>query len=288
MGAHGVAGFIESFAGEYICWFCVAKKSEIQEREVSSGMFTLRSKEMHEMYVRSAQDNAQPCYGVKKKCVFSAHLSHFNVCSGYPPDVAHDILPVELAHCLNLLISKKYFSLDNLNESIQKFSYKWTDKSNHPHTIPKTFMLKKSIGGNAHENWSLLRLLPFLVGQLVPPDEPAWQVVLDLKDIVEVVVAPVHTTQSIAFLEAKICDHRYRFEEVFPGIKLLPRHHFVEHYPQMIRFFGPLVGMWTMRLEAKHSFLKQVVCHTRCFKNPGGEASVHDGISLGVNHNGNV
>lgn len=35
----------------------------------------------------------------------------------------------------------------------------------------------------------------------------------------------------------------------------------------MIRFFGPLVSLWTMRFEAKHSFLKQVVRHTRCFKN---------------------
>ncbi len=271
LGAHGIAGFIESFAGEYICRFCVAKKSQIQESEVSSGTFTLRSKEMHEMHVRSAQENGQACYGVKRKCVFSSYLSHFNVCTGYPPDVAHDIfegiLPVELAHCLNLLISKKYFTLDKLNESIQKFPYKWTDKSNRPHAIPRTFMLKKSIGGNAHENWSLLRLLPLLIGHLVPPDEPSWQVILDLKDIVELVVAPVHTTQSIAFLEAKICDHRARLREVFPGLNLLPKHHFVEHYPQMIRFFGPLVGLWTMRFEAKHSFFKQVVRHTRCFKN---------------------
>ena len=54
--------------------------------------------------------------------------------------------------------------------------------------------------------------------------------------------------------------------EVFPDIKFLPKHHFVEHYPQMITFFGPLVGMWTMRFEAKHSFFKQVVRHMRCFK----------------------
>lgn len=123
-------------------------------------------------------------------------------------------------------------------------------------------MLKKSIGGNAHES---LKIPSILVGQLVPPHEPAWQVILDLKDMVELVVAPVHTAQSIAFLEARICDHRCRLQEVLPGIKLLPKHNFVKHYPQMIHFFGPLVGMWTMRFEAKHSFFKQVVCHTCCF-----------------------
>lgn len=271
LGAHGIAEFIQSFSGEYVCRFCVAQKSEIQEKEVSSGAFTLRCKYSHEIHVRSAQDNAKPCYSVKRQCIFSSHLSHFNVCTGYPPDVAHDILegmlPVELAHCLNLLISKTYFTLDNLNEFIQKFPFKWADKRNRPHAIPKTFRLKKSIGGNAHENWSLLRFLPFFVGPLVPSHDPAWQVILDLKDIVELVVAPVHTTQSIAFLEEKICEHRCRLQEVFPGLKLLPKHHFLEHYPHMIRCFGPLVGMWTMRFEAKHSFFKQVVRHTRCFKN---------------------
>ena len=63
------------------------------------------------MHVRSDQENGKHCNVVKGKCVFSAHLSHFNVSTGYPPDIAHDIfegiVPVELAHCFNLLIGKK-------------------------------------------------------------------------------------------------------------------------------------------------------------------------------------
>lgn len=50
-------------------------------------------------------------------------------------------------------------------------------------------------------------------------------------------------------------------------MKLLPKHHYLEHYPHLIRMFGPLVALWTMRFEAKHSFFKQVVRHTNCFKN---------------------
>ena len=101
-------------------------------------------------------------YGVKGKCIFSAHLSHLYVCTGYPQDIAHDIfegiLPVQ---CFNVLIAQNCFALDKLNESIQKFPYKWKDKSNRPQAIPKTFALKKSIGGNAHKNWGLLWMLPF-------------------------------------------------------------------------------------------------------------------------------
>lgn len=91
LGAHGIAGFCESFSGGFICRFCLAQKLEIQENGVSSGVFTPRSQSMHEMHVRSALLHAQPCCGVKKQCALSARLSHFSVCTGYPPDIAHYI-----------------------------------------------------------------------------------------------------------------------------------------------------------------------------------------------------
>lgn len=110
-------------------------------------------------------------------------------------------------------------------------------------------------------------MLPFLIGPLIPESEPAWEVLLDLKDIMELVVAPMHTDESIAYLECKISDHRQKYQELFPGVRVLPKHNYLEHYPQMIRLFGPLVGLWTLRFEAKHSFFKQVARHTNCFKN---------------------
>lgn len=133
--------------------------------------------------------------------------------------------------------------------------------------MPQNLSSRKTIGGNAHENWCLLRLLPFLIGPKVPEHEPVWQVLLDLKQIVELVVSPLHSEESIAYLESKISDHRQRYQEVFPNNKLLPKHHYIEHYPQLIQLFGPLVGLWTIRFEAKHSFFKKIMKHTSCFKN---------------------
>lgn len=128
--------------------------------------------------------------------------------SCYPPDTVHDlfegIVPVELARCINVLLSKKLFTLEHLNNLIHHFPYKVGDKTNRPHLLPKTLQKKRTVGGNAHENWCLLRLLHFIIGKLVPSDEPAWQVILDLKDIAELVVAPVHCLESIAYLECKI------------------------------------------------------------------------------------
>lgn len=122
-----------------------------------------------------------------------------------------------------------------------------------------------SVGGNAHENWCLLRLLPLMIGFKVPESEPAWDLLMDLKGIVELVVSPVHTDDTIRYLDTKISElrHRYLF---FQRQHFIPKH-FLEHYPQLIKAFGPVVALWTMRLEAKHSFFKCVVWHINCFRN---------------------
>jgi len=271
LGAHGLAGFVESFSGKYFCRFCTAQDCDIQVKEVKSGVFERRTKEVHQLHVKTAQEKGESCFGVKTSCVLTDSLSHFNVTSGYPPDIVHDlfegIVPVELARCINVLLSKKFFTLEHLNNLIHSFPYKDGDKTNRPHLLPKNLKKKSTLGGNAHENWCLLRLLPFIIGKLVPSDEPAWQVILDLKDIAELVVAPVHCLESIAYLECKISEHRERYQELFPEQKLLPKHHFLEHYPEMIKCFGPLVSLWTMRFEAKHSFFKQVARHLNNFRN---------------------
>lgn len=93
----------------------------------------------------------------------------------------------------------------------------WSDKKNRSHIIPHSFSCKKTIGGNAHENWSFIRLLPFLVGDLIPEGKLAWQVILNLKEIVELVVAPVHTDETIAYLDVKVSEHRQRLLELNPG-----------------------------------------------------------------------
>lgn len=271
LGAHSIAGFTESFSGDFFCRFCTAKSCDIRRDCVASGAFSLRTKEVYAAHVKVALEKKAHCFGVKRECVLTKNLSHFHVVSGFPPDIAHDILegivPVELACCLTSIISKKLFTIDDLNKAILAFPYKWSDNTNKPHVLPQSLLGRKTIGGNAHENWSLLRFLPFLIGSLVPEDDLAWLVLMDLKDIVELVVAPVHTDESISYLESKIVEHRQRYEELFPGVRLLPKHHYLEHYPQMIRCFGPLVALWTMRFEAKHRFFKQIVKHTSCFRN---------------------
>ncbi|KAK0140602.1 hypothetical protein N1851_022416 [Merluccius polli] len=140
------------------------------------------------------------------------------------------MVPIELALCFGQLISKKLLTLSDLNNHIKNFQYKLGDKKNRPHLVPLSF--------SSH-----------------------------LKDIVQLVVATFHCEQSVAYLEYKISEHRRRYKEVFPDQRIRPKHHFLEHYPEIMKLFGPIVKFWIMRFEAKHSYFKQVVRHTKCFKN---------------------
>jgi len=73
---------------------------------VKSGAFQRRSKEGHQLHVTTAQEKGVNCFGVKRACVLTDSPSHFNVISGYPPDIVHDlfegIVPVELSRCISV------------------------------------------------------------------------------------------------------------------------------------------------------------------------------------------
>lgn len=126
------------------------------------------------------------------------------------------------------MIDRTYFTLDHLNTALQYFPYKFSDKTNSPQRIPVNFHLTGTIGGNGHENWTLLRLLPIIIGDEVPENDDAWSLILERKDIVEVLASSAFTSESICYLEAKIFEHRTLLKELFPDVKLKPKHNFLE------------------------------------------------------------
>ena len=200
-----------------------------------TGAFPSRKKEQHILHIQAVQekDSLTHVYGVKKQCALTAKLKYFDVLSGYLPDVLHDlfegIVPLEMALCLRVLIQNKYFTLEELKKCIKEFPYKWSDKTDAPQPVSVNFATRKSVGGNAHKNWTLLQLLTLVIGSKIPEGDPAWEVLLVLRDLVEIVVNRVHTEETICFLDSRISDLKYRFLMVFPEQRIIPKHHFLEH-----------------------------------------------------------
>lgn len=78
--------------------------------------------------------------------------------------------------------------------------------------MTKYFTSKET--GNAREKWAALRLLPLLIGHLIPEEEETWEVLMNL---MELSVSAIFTEESVHYLDCKIAEHRDLFQNVFPN-----------------------------------------------------------------------
>ena len=87
----------------------------------------------------------------------------------------------------------------------------------------------------ASESWSLARMLPLLVGDLVPEDDPHWLNFLLLLSIIDIIMAP-KTRALAAYLRELILQHHTAFKELYPERPITPKMHYIIHIPHwMIR-----------------------------------------------------
>lgn len=270
LGSNFLGAFSESFSPNvmYICRTCMINKDNIQS-EFCPSKFSLRNVEDYDKYISESHSNRKSfsdC-GIKYRSPLM-DIPNFHVLTGLPPDAMHDVLegmvPYELETVLNKLISKKYFTLKFLNQRILHFQYGKSDIVNKP--VEQT--LRDGVIGTAAENWCLLRMLPFLIGCQVPENNPYWEFLMHLKFIVELIFAPYFTLGYVSLLQSELVDHLERFKELFPDKNIKPKQHFILHYPQHILNFGPPIRYSCFRLEGKHSYFKQIIRHTKQFKNP--------------------
>ena len=98
--------------------------------------------------------------------------------------------------------------------------------------------------------WNLLRLLPLIIGDLIPFDNSVWPLYINFVDIVLRLCASTFSNDDLVVLQAAIDEFLPKYLLCFPHLHLKPKAHYLRHYPDMIRQFGPLVK--TLRFEAKN------------------------------------
>lgn len=267
LGLHSLFGFLESFRATKFCHMCECKQEEAQT-SFTEDSFVMRTRESYNKAV-AMSDNVMynpSVSGIKRGCILN-ELQYFHVIDNYCVDVMHDILegilPFELALVLDSLVKEKYFSLDYLNAAIASYDYCSADRNSKP----STFTSLSTIHLNAAEALCFIRNLPLMIASKIPREEPHWQLLLMLLNILDIVLAPVVTDGLCSYLRHLIDEHHTHLKEMYPDKKLLPKHHFLVHYPSCLARCGPPLMYWCMRFEAKHNFFKQVARVIHCFKN---------------------
>lgn len=272
LGANTLGGFVESFAANYPCRTCMTSRPDMQFCFVDD-QCEKRNPENHAIHVQSVMHNPQSVsdHGVKSDCILNKSR-YFHITRNYSPDIMHDILEgvgkVECKLILNHLIYvENLFTLDLLNERLSNFSYGFVDIKNKPSEINASSLQNddsNNFKNTASQMWCLLRCLPILIGDKVPRGNLHWQLLILLRQVMDIAFAREITDTMIAHLLCHIEDHHTLFKRLFPGHNLKPKHHFLVHYPFMCKQVGPLINSWCMRYEAKHAIGKRmanVVCN---------------------------
>lgn len=251
LGLNSILGFTESFQAEYFCRFCLATKRETQTQVIEN-----EEKLRNEMNYEIGCQNFS--HGIKEMCIWNS-LSNFHVTKNISCDLMHDLLEgvlrYDMGKILNTLIHKKYFTLDHLNDRIKFFKFNEADLGNLFPQIKYEHLKKQKIIMSASEMLAFVVYFGFIIGDMVPENEPSWKIFILIHKILDILLSRSITESTLDYLTILIKEHHLLYQKTFND-NLKPKFHFLLHYPRIISTIGPVRSVWCMKYEAYHKVLK--------------------------------
>merc|ERR1712129_58897 len=204
-------------------------------------------------------------------------LKTFHACVNLPPDLMHDVLEGVVAQDLygfiKVFVQNGVFSTEEYNRRLKRFGFLSYEAADRPQDVPiKSKALK--LPGKACSLWVHIRNFPLIIQEFFEEDSEDDVLLLALKlvDITNRLTAVEFRNHEIEELEDRIIDYldtRRTIFESYPNLmgSVKPKHHFLVHYGQAIRLFGPPLAFWTARWESKHRIGKNLAESAKNFKN---------------------
>ncbi len=242
---NNITDLVRSFRANYYCRVCKLKRNQM-EKAIIEDPEKLRNVENYEHDVL-ANNSSQT--GVVKESIFN-QVAGFHVTTSCAMDLTHDIAEgmyhYEISEILLDFIKKGYFKLNTLNKMLTEFKYGDIDKGNAPITIHETRLKAKHLKMTASEMMCFARHLGLMIGDLVPHDDPVWEFYQTAMEFVDLCYLPNYSESDLGRLENVIAIKSQMFTTLF-NQTLKPKHHFSTHYPNIIRAYGPLRYLQTIR-----------------------------------------
>ncbi|XP_066599984.1 uncharacterized protein [Prorops nasuta] len=248
-----ILGFITGFNASYCCRVCLAHKSK-RETQLIEDITILRTKDNYEL------DLMNSTRGIIGECVFNS-LNSFHISENITLDAMHDILEgicrYEMKDILFELINKqKLCTLENLNSRISFFDFGTKQGVNKP-PISNIFLQKDCLILSASEMLCLVRYFGLIIGDLVPVGNNTWRLWILLREIICIIYSSTISNETCKLLSNLVSEHHELYLQLFHK-NLKPKHHFLVHYPFIIRKYGPIKYLSSLRFEAKHRHLKNI------------------------------
>lgn len=261
LGSHQIGGFVENFSStEFFCRWCYFTRTSLKNYDLQPG-----ENRTIENYSTDVLDTN---HGIKSDSVLN-RLLNFHVCNpGLPPCLAHDlfegIIPYDLMYILKYFSNSGFISLDKINITLSNLRKKFKLSL----SFPKIEGNKPKVPGKAYEIWHILVMMPLiLMNHIENLDDIVWKFLTTMVEMCRLICASEISNCQIELLSHYIYLYYEYRKDCFPSYKLRPKHHFIYHYPELIRKFGPLKILWTMEFEQKNKYFKTTARMARNYQN---------------------
>lgn len=69
---------------------------------------------------------------------------------------------------------------------------------------------------------------------MIPEEDEKYQLFLLLLEIVEIIFSPLTSCNQASYLQSLIEEHHLKFKELYPNASIIPKMHYMVHYPRTI------------------------------------------------------
>lgn len=170
---------------------------------------------------------------------------------------------MEVSKALTIFIEKGYITLKQFNRRLSNFEFA-DSMVNKPDKVCVNHLTNKKLQWTGSEMLHFIHIFPFLIGDLIPPDEPYWRLLLLLRKITSRVLRKKIVKGENKILRDLVEEHHTLYVEEL-GETLTQKLHGMLHYDQDELVFGPLWHICAIRSEAKHFRYK--ILKMQCKKN---------------------
>ncbi len=161
---------------------------------------------------------------------------------------------------LDFCLTKGYFRINDFCREVNQFPYEGSELHSKPYLNLSADELKKqnNLGMplTSMQIFYLFINLPFILKKLLQSsDFLHYRIILLCVDILSLTFATVinHTTHEQ--LNRFINTHNEHFKNLYPG-RMKFKFHFMTHFPEIMKNFGPLPYTSCLATEHKHQFFK--------------------------------
>lgn len=255
LGLHFICGFRKSFTMNRPCMYCEISYEDLKYM-TNIDQNLIRTISKYNDYFQEEGKHYE--YGIENYSILN-RFPHFHVIENMVVDPMHDVnlgyIHFVLQKAINYFIrTYQNFDLDLLNSRIQTFDYGRKEQANKPGIILLSHV-KNKLHLNANESITLLKCFPLIVFGLIPYPDSIYQLVLKTIEVVERIYAWEFKEQDLIDLDNIIIESTRGYINEF-NTDMKPKNHHMLHYRAVIEANGPLRGLSTIRLEAKHQVIK--------------------------------